>query len=277
MTGKLILVGTPLGNLGDLTDRARETLAAADLVLCEDTRRTGGLLSKLGVTTPRMLVANEHTEHGVIERVLAAVADGQNVVLTTDAGMPAISDPGARLIAAAAEAGVEIDAAPGPTALIVGLVLSGLPTDRFTFEGFLPRKGTARVQRLDEIAVERRTIVLYEAPHRLVRTLADLVDVCGGDRLAAVARELTKLHQEVRRGTLGSLHQHYFDSPPKGEIVIVVGADVAPSAVRSDDEIVALLRAELDDGATTRDAVSLVTTLTGESKRRVYDLANRCT
>lgn len=277
MTGKLILVGTPLGNLGDLTDRARETLAAADLVLCEDTRRTGGLLSKLGVSTPRMLVANEHTEHGVIDRMLAAVADGKNVVLTTDAGMPAISDPGSRLIAAAAEAGVEIDAAPGPTALIVGLVLSGLPTDRFAFEGFLPRKGTSRVQRLDEIAAERRTIVLYEAPHRLVRTLADLVEACGGDRLAAVARELTKLHQDVRRGTLGSLHQHYFDAPPKGEIVIVVGAGVAPAAVRSDDEIVALLRAELEDGATTRDAVSLVTTLTGESKRRVYELANRCT
>ncbi len=273
MRGKLTLVGTPLGNLGDLTDRARETLAAADLILCEDTRRTGGLMSKLGISGPKMIVANEHTEHSVIDRVLAAIADGQNVVLASDAGMPAISDPGSRLISAAADAGVEIDTAPGPTALIVALVLSGLPTERFVFEGFLPRKGTERAEVLGDIAREARTVIVYEAPHRIVRTLEDLASVCGPDRMAAVARELTKMHQDVQRGTLDSLHQHFFDSPPKGEFVIVVGPSSAEPSERSDEELIVLLFAELNDGATTRDAVALVSTLTGEPKRRVYDLA----
>jgi 16S rRNA (cytidine1402-2'-O)-methyltransferase len=274
MNGTLTLVGTPLGNLGDITDRARESLAAADLVLCEDTRRTGGLISKLGFPSPRMLVANEHTESSAVERMLSALAEGDKVVLVTDAGMPAISDPGARLIAAAAEAGFEIDVAPGPTALIVGLVLSGLPTDRFVFEGFLPRKGKQRAERLGEIAREHRTVVLYEAPHRLVRTLEDLAGVCGQDRMAASARELTKLHQDVQRGTLDSLHAHFFDVPPKGEFVLIVGPMSVQPKVRSDDDLIRLIKAEIDDGASTRDAVSLVSTLTGESKRRVYELAN---
>ncbi|NNE96870.1 MAG: 16S rRNA (cytidine(1402)-2'-O)-methyltransferase [Acidimicrobiales bacterium] len=274
MTGKLTLVGTPLGNLGDITDRARESLGAADLVLCEDTRRTGGLISKLGLPAPKMLVANEHTEHGVVDRMLTALAEGKNVVLATDAGMPAISDPGARLINAAVDAGFDIDVAPGPTALVVGLVLSGLPSDRFVFEGFLPRKGTERAKRLGEIGRETRTVILYEAPHRLVRTLEDLAGVCGQDRMAAAARELTKMHQDVQRGTLDSLHAHFFDVPPKGEFVLVIGPTTAEPKVRTDDDLVRLLRAELDDGASTRDAVSLVSTLTGESKRRVYDLAN---
>ncbi len=274
MNGTLTLVGTPLGNMGDLTDRARETLAAADLVLCEDTRRTGGLISKLGFDAPPMLVANEHTEHGVVDKMLAALAEGKNVVLATDAGMPAISDPGARLIKAAADGGYTIDTAPGPTALVVGLVLSGLPTERFVFEGFLPRQGLDRAERLAEIARERRTVVLYEAPHRLVRTLGEIEEVCGGERPAAIARELTKMHQEVRRGTLAEVHQHFFDTPPKGEFVIIIGPTVTEPTVRTDDDLIILLRAELDDGASTRDAVSLVSTITGESKRRVYELAN---
>ena len=274
MSGKLIVVGTPLGNLGDITDRARESLGAADLLLCEDTRRTGRLISKLGLPTPPMLVANEHTEHGVVDRMLGALAEGKNVVLATDAGMPAISDPGNRLIFAAAEAGFEIDVAPGPTALIVGLVLSGLPTDRFVFEGFLPRRGQERARRLGEIGRELRTVILYEAPHRLVRTLEDLAEVCGQDRMAAAARELTKMHQDVQRGTLDSLHAHFFDTPPKGEFVLIIGPVSAAPRVRSDEDLVRLLKAEIDDGASTRDAVSLVSTLTGESKRRVYELAN---
>ena len=273
MNGVLTLVGTPLGNLGDITDRAREMLAAAELVLCEDTRRTGGLISKLGFPCPPMLVANEHTEHGVIDKMLAALNDGKKVVLATDAGMPAISDPGARLVSAAVEAGFEIDVAPGPTALVVGLVLSGLPTERFVFEGFLPRRGTDRAERLGEVARERRTVVLYEAPHRLVRTLQDLAGVCGEDRNAAVARELTKMHQDVQRGTLESLHQHFFDVPPKGEFVVIIGPNAAVPEVRTDEDLVRLLQAELTDGSSTRDAVALVSTLTGEPKRRVYDLA----
>ena len=155
----------------------------------------------------------------------------------------------------------------------MALVLSGLPTDRFVFEGFLPRKGTERAGRLGDIAREARTVIVYEAPHRLVRTLEDLAAVCGKDRMASVARELTKMHQDVQRGTLDSLHQHFFDIPPKGEFVIVVGPSSAEPSVRTDEELIVLLYAELNDGASTRDAVALVSTLTGEPKRRVYDLA----
>jgi 16S rRNA (cytidine1402-2'-O)-methyltransferase len=219
-------------------------------------------------------VANEHTEVGAIDRMLNTIAGGGHVVLASDAGMPAISDPGSRLIGAAVEAGVEIDVAPGPTAAVVALVLSGLPTDRFVFEGFVPRQGQARTRRLAEIAREQRTVVVYEAPHRVVRTLADLSETCGADRPAAVARELTKMHQDVQRGTLESLHLHFFDAPPRGEFVIVIGPSAATPEVRSDEELRDLLRAERGGGASTRDAVVAVATITGEPKRRVYELAN---
>ncbi len=274
MNGKLTVVGTPLGNLGDLTDRARETLASADLVLCEDTRRTGGLLSKLGISGPKMLVANEHTEVGSIGRMLSTIEAGGHVVLVSDAGMPAISDPGNRLIGAAVEAGVDIDVAPGPTAAVVALVLSGLPTDRFVFEGFLPRQGQARTRRLAEVAREHRTVVLYEAPHRLVRTLAELTEICGGDRPAVAARELTKIYQDVQRGTLESLHRHFFDEPPKGEFVVVIGPSTAVQGNISDQDLIRQLQAERAGGVSTRDAVVKVATISGASKRRVYELAN---
>ncbi len=274
MNGKLTVVGTPLGNLGDLTDRAREALASADLVLCEDTRRTGGLLSKLGIGGPKMLVSNEHTEAGAIGRMLSKIEAGGHVVLVSDAGMPAISDPGNRLIGAAVEAGVEVDVAPGPTAAVVALVLSGLPTDRFVFEGFIPRQGPARTQRLAEVAREKRTVVIYEAPHRLVRTLAELIEICGGDRLAVVARELTKMYQDVQRGNLESLHQHFVDESPKGEFVIVIGPSSSIQTVISDEDLICLLQAERAGGVSTRDTVAKVATITGASKRRVYELAN---
>jgi 16S rRNA (cytidine1402-2'-O)-methyltransferase len=188
--------------------------------------------------------------------------------------MPAISDPGNRLIGAAVEAGVEVDVAPGPTAAVVALVLSGLPTDRFVFEGFIPRHGPARTQRLAEVAREQRTVVIYEAPHRLVRTLAELIEICGGDRLAVVARELTKMYQDVQRGNLESLHQHFFDEPPKGEFVIVIEPSSSIQTVISDEDLIHLLQAERAGGVSTRDTVAKVATITGASKRRVYELAN---
>ena len=201
-SGRLVLVGTPIGNLGDLTPRAVEALAAADLVCCEDTRRTGRLLQHAGIRAAALRVVNDHTEEAAVADVVSRLQRGEVVAVVSDAGMPGISDPGERLAAAAIEADVAVEVVPGPSAAITGLVASGLPAGRFVFEGFLPRKGSGRTARLAELAGERRTVVLYEAPHRVARTLADLVDVCGADRRVVLARELTKLYEEVRRGTL---------------------------------------------------------------------------
>jgi 16S rRNA (cytidine1402-2'-O)-methyltransferase len=273
VTGALVLVGTPLGNLGDLSPRAAEALRSADVVACEDTRRTGRLLQHLGVAAPAMVVVNEHTEYDRAGDLVERVAGGARVVLVSDAGMPAVSDPGRRLVAAVLEAGLAVEVVPGPTALVAALVLSGLDTDRFVFEGFLPRKGSDRARRLAEVAAERRTVVLYEAPHRLSRTLGDLVEAAGPDRPVAVARELTKLHEEVWRGTLGEARDRAEAAPPRGEHVLVLGG--APVTVRqwTDDELRALVADALGRGLSRRDAVAEVVARTGEIKRRVYDLA----
>ena len=199
--GTLVLVGTPIGNLGDLPPRAVEALSAADAICCEDTRRTGRLLAHAGVERRPLIVVNDHTENREVGRVLARLARGERVAVVTDAGMPGISDPGERLVRAAARDGHTIEVVPGPSAAIAGLVVSGLPASRFVFEGFLPRKGAARTERLAALAGEARTIVAYEAPHRVGRTLADLASALGPHRRVAVARELTKLHEEVWRGT----------------------------------------------------------------------------
>jgi 16S rRNA (cytidine1402-2'-O)-methyltransferase len=272
--GALVLVATPIGNLGDLSPRAVEALAGADAIACEDTRRTGRLLQHAGVTDrPPLLVVNDHTEARRVHEVLERLARGERVAVVTDAGMPGISDPGERLVAAAAEAGHVVEVVPGPSAAIAALVASGLPTARFVFEGFLARKGSGRSERLAELAGERRTVVLYEAPHRLAATLADLAAAFGGDRRVAVARELTKLHEEIWRGTLADAATWAAEASPKGEMVLVVdGADDAPPA--GDEAVVAALRERLAAGASTRDAVAEVSALLGVSKRRAYDLAN---
>ena len=181
--GRLVLVATPIGNLGDLSPRAVATLAEAELVCCEDTRHTGRLLQHAGVRAKRLAVANDHTEAARVDEVLAVLGGGGDVAVVTDAGTPGISDPGERLVRAAVDAGFDVVAVPGPTAFVTALVASGLPTARFVFEGFLPRSGGARRERLAEIAAERRTVVLYEAPHRISRTLTDLAEACGPDRL----------------------------------------------------------------------------------------------
>lgn len=200
--GSLVLVGTPIGNMGDLSPRAARELAAADVIACEDSRRTGRLLELAGLARRPMLVINDHTEGARTGEVLARLGSGERVAVVTDAGMPGISDPGERLVRAAAAAGFRVEVVPGPSALLAALVASGLPTGRFAFEGFLARKGSARRERLDELAGEQRTVVLFEAPHRLARTLADLAQAFGGDRRVAVCRELTKLHEEIWRGSL---------------------------------------------------------------------------
>jgi 16S rRNA (cytidine1402-2'-O)-methyltransferase len=270
--GALVLVGTPIGNLGDLSPRAAEALAGADVVCCEDTRRTGRLLSLAGIERRPFVVLNEHTEKREVPRVIERIERGQRVALVTDAGMPAISDPGERLVAAVVEAGHAVEVVPGPSAAVAALVVSGLPAGRFVFEGFLPRKGPARRQRLAAMAAEPRTAVLYEAPHRLARTLADLVEVCGGERRVVVAREITKLHEQVWRGTLAGAVAWVAEREPPGEIVLVLaGAPVAGPP--GDDDIVAAVRSEMAAGSSARDAARTVASRLDVPRRRAYEIA----
>jgi 16S rRNA (cytidine1402-2'-O)-methyltransferase len=271
--GALVLVGTPIGNLGDLSPRAVEALAAADAICCEDTRRTGRLLQHAGVGRKgALMVVNEHTEAREVDAVLARLARGERVVVVSDAGMPGISDPGERLVRAAVGAGHVVEVVPGPSAALAALVASGLPTGRFVFEGFLPRKGSGRAERLAAAAAEPRTIVIFEAPHRLARTLDDLASACGDDRPVAVARELTKLHEEVWRGTLGQATVWAAEREPRGEIVLVLdGAPDAPPP--DDDELVDALSSELAAGSSARDAARTVASRLGVPRRQAYDLA----
>lgn len=276
--GRLYVVGTPIGNLSDLSPRAADILGAVDAVVCEDTRRTGKLLAHIGLRGGRteraaLLVANEHTEVPRIGEVLDRLDRGQRIALVSDAGMPTISDPGEQLIRAVAERGLAIEVVPGPTAVSAAVALSALPTGRFVFEGFLPRKGQERTDRLAQLADETRTMVFYEAPHRIQRTLSDLASVCGGDRPVSVARELTKLHEEVIRSTLADAHGHFDRVEPRGEFVLVVAGASTDRPVPTETELVALLRDKLADGLTRRDAVAAVVADTGQPKRRVYDLA----
>ncbi|MEY3093028.1 MAG: hypothetical protein RLZZ269_530 [Actinomycetota bacterium] len=266
---RLVLVATPLGNLGDLAPRAVEELRAVGLVCCEDTRRTGLLLNNLGIDA-KLMRLDEHTEAVSIRRVIDALDEGRDVALVSDAGTPAISDPGERLVAAVAETGHAVTAVPGPSAVVMAVTLSGLPTSRFVFEGFLPRSGRERETRLAEIARESRTSVIYEAPHRIARTLDDLAGACGDDRRAAICRELTKVHEEVRRGSLRELIVTLGE--PKGEYVIVLGGASAAAAA-SESDIDDALRIELDAGSSVRDAADAVSAKLGVSRKSAYDRA----
>ena len=273
MSGALILVGTPIGNLGDLSPRAVEALAEADLVCCEDTRRTGRLLERAEVRGARLMRVDEHSEWGAVAEVCGLLAAGANVALVTDAGMPTVCDPGERLVAACVAAGHEVRIVPGPSAAVAALAVSGLPTGRYAFEGFLPRKGRARAERLAEIARERRTVVLFESPHRLRSCLADLAAVCGARRRAAVAREMTKLHEEMVRGCLSDLCAWAEGTTVRGEVVVVLeGApdDEAPPV--TDDQLRVEAAALMDGGMSWRDASAEVAAAFGVSRRRVYNL-----
>lgn len=272
--GALILVGTPIGNLGDLAPRAVEALRSADAICCEDTRRTGRLLQHAGVERRPLVVVNDHSEAGAIAGVLDRLVAGERVAVVTDAGMPGISDPGERLVRAAVDAGHAVEVVPGPSAALAALVASGLPTGRFVFEGFLPRKGAGRTERLAAVAVESRTVVLYEAPHRLARTLADLAAACGGDRRVAIGRELTKLHEEIWRGSLGAAAAWAAERKPPGELVIVVDGAPAPAEPDAAD-IDSAVSAELDAGSSPRDAAAAVADALGVPKRQAYAAAVR--
>jgi len=273
--GRLVLVGTPIGNLGDLSPRAVEALRTADVIACEDTRRTRALLSHLAIAGGRRLLAvHDHNEAAEVGHVLGRLDRGEMVVVVTDAGMPGISDPGERLVAAAVAAGHVVEAVPGPSAVLVALVVSGLSTARFCFEGFLPRKGSARAQRLAELATEQRTTVLFEAPHRVRQLTADLGDALGGVRRVAVVRELTKVHEEVWRGTLAAVVDHLGEREPRGEYVVVLEGAAPPDPAGTSD-VERALQARLDAGADKRAAIAEVAANLDVPKREVYEVAVR--
>lgn len=271
-TGRLVVVGTPLGNLGDMSPRAVDALRDADVIACEDTRRTGNLLRVAGIERTEFVVANDHTEAAVATGLVDRMLAGATVVVVTDAGMPAVSDPGTGIVAAAVAAGVLVTVIPGPTAASAALAASGLPSGRWVFEGFLPRKGATRSERLDEIATETRTTILYEAPHRMVRTIDDLLRVCAASRPVAIGRELTKLHEEFFRGTLTEAAEWLAAKAPRGEFVMVLGG-AEPPAAATDDDLVAALDGARAEGMSTRDAVARVAAEYRVSKRRIYELA----
>ncbi len=271
MSGKLVLVATPIGNLADITSRAIDALREADVICCEDTRHSSKLLQHIGVADKPLLVVNEHTEYDIRERIVDLVSKGKAVALITDAGSPGISDPGERIVRAVIEAGGTVSASPGPSAAIMAVTISGLPAGRFVFEGFLPRSGVERKERLEAVAGEERTTVLYEAPHRLHKTLTDLETMCGPHRAVAIAAELTKIHEEVWRGNLHDAVKRYADGDPRGEFVLVL-AGATPAAPPTDDELIIALRAEISTGVSRKDAASRVSARFGVSKRHVYEL-----
>jgi 16S rRNA (cytidine1402-2'-O)-methyltransferase len=272
--GVLVLVATPIGNLGDLSPRAVEALSTADVIYCEDTRHSRKLLTHAGITGVRLRSLHQHNEADRIDEVIASVAGGRTVAVVSDAGMPGISDPGSRLVAAAAAAGLTISVIPGPSAGLAALVTSGLPTDRFCFDGFLPRSGQERRRRLAALADETRTTVLFEAPGRLAATLADLARELGDDRQVAVARELTKLHEEIWRGTAAGAAGWASAGPVRGEVVIVVaGAPLTAEAEVEDGPLREALESRLAAGERTRGAVDAVAAEFDVARRRVYDLA----
>ena len=270
--GALVLVATPIGNLGDISQRAIEALKAADIICCEDTRHSGKLLAHFGVTGKKLVVINEHTEYDAREEIVSLVTSGSNVALITDAGTPGISDPGERLVVAVINAGGVVTAVPGPSALTMALVISGLPTSRFVFEGFLPRSGAERTERLAMATTESRTTVFYEAPHRLVKTLSDLTTACGAIRGVVLARELTKLHEEIWRGTLQDANMHVAKTEPRGEYVIIL-EPAKPPAPPTDEELLAAIRAEIAKGVSRKDSAARVSARFGVAKRTVYELA----
>jgi 16S rRNA (cytidine1402-2'-O)-methyltransferase len=272
-SGVLMLVGTPIGNLGDLAPRAVEALRAADVIAAEDTRRTRALLTHAGIAAGgRLRSVHAHNEQESAASVVHAVRDGKRVAYVTDAGMPGISDPGARLVRACIDADLAVEVVPGPSAALSALVLSGFPTERFVFEGFLPRKGRDRRERLASVVSDDRTTILFESPRRVAATLTDLLVLCGPTREVAVARELTKLFEDVWRGTLGDAEALVATGAPRGEHVIVL-SPVPPAPAANDDEIEAHVRAALNEGLRARDAAARVAADLGVPRRRAYDVA----
>jgi 16S rRNA (cytidine1402-2'-O)-methyltransferase len=271
MAGRLVLGGAPLGQPGDVGPRLRTAMATADVLAVEDTRRLHRLATDLEVQlSGRVVTFHESVERSRLPGLLGALAEGRTVLLLTDAGMPSVSDPGYTLVRAAIDAGVEVTSVPGPSAVTTALAVSGLPVDRFCFEGFLPRKAGERRSRLAGLADERRTMVFFESPHRLADALTDAAAAFGDSRPAAVCRELTKTHEEVRRGPLAELASWAADGV-RGEITLVVGGAPAAPVALSPSELAAEVAAEEAAGATRKDAIRAVVVRTGLPRRTVYD------
>jgi 16S rRNA (cytidine1402-2'-O)-methyltransferase len=264
----IILGGTPIGNLGDASPRLREMLETVAVIACEDTRTTSKLLAGLHIENrPKLIALHEHNEGDRAAELLRLAAD-EDVLVLSDAGMPTVSDPGFVLVRAAVEAGIGVSVIPGPSAVITALAVSGLPTDRFTFEGFLPRKSSDRRSAFAALEREPRTMVFFESPHRIDESLADARDVLGADRPAAVCRELTKMFEEVKRGNLGELAEWARDEV-RGEIVVVIGGAAARASVSFEDALAEVARLTAT-GLGLKDASAQVADLTGLSKRDLY-------
>ena len=271
MSGTLYLVATPIGNLGDFSPRAAETLGAVDFIAAEDTRVSVKLLNHFQIKKP-LVSYHEHNHAAAGQAILQRLLAGESYALVTDAGTPAISDPGEDLVRLCAENGVEVLSIPGCCAAVNALAVSGLPTGRFTFEGFLTVNKKSRRERLDSLKNEERTMIFHEAPHKLRATLEDLRETFGPDRRVALCRELTKLHEEVRRTTLGEAAAYYAENPPRGEFVLVVaGAEEPAEEGCTFEGALALVRARMDEGLSTKDAVKQVAKLTGFAKNQLYD------
>jgi 16S rRNA (cytidine1402-2'-O)-methyltransferase len=272
VAGELVLVATPLGNLGDISRRALAFLETADVIYCEDTRRSSTLFSAHDIAVNgRLRALHEHNEASMSETIVSQVASGQTVVVISDAGTPGICDPGSRAVAAVVAAGLRVTTAPGPSAVVAALTISGLPTERFAMEGFMPRKFGERELLYAQWVNEPRTIVFYESPQRLAATLAEMVVQFGARRIA-VAREITKLHEEVLRGTLEEIADFVTGREILGEIVVVLEGMHEVEVI--DDELIrAALRDQIDEGVSTRDAVSYVTESLGVAHRVVYQMA----
>jgi 16S rRNA (cytidine1402-2'-O)-methyltransferase len=269
--GRVVLAGAPLGQAGDASARLAAALAASRVIAAEDTRRLHRLAADLGVqVTGRVLSFFEGNEEGRVGQLVELLLAGEDVLVVTDAGMPSVSDPGYRLVAAAVQQGITVTALPGPSAVTTAIAVSGLPVDRFCFEGFLPRKAGARRAALAELSGERRTMVFFESPHRLTESLADLASAFGVDRPAAVCRELTKTYEQVRRGTLSELHEWSVQGV-RGEITLVVAGAPALAREFGEDELVAQVRAREDAGQSRKEAIAAVAVQSGAGKRAVFD------
>jgi 16S rRNA (cytidine1402-2'-O)-methyltransferase len=274
-TGRLQVVATPIGNLGDLGARAREALASADVIAAEDTRHTAGLLQANGIVRP-MVSLHDHNESQRVPELLERLARGEHVVLVSDAGTPLLSDPGYQLVRSAAAAGFEVSAIPGPSAITAALAVAGLPTDRFCFEGFLPARARERRAALAALAGETRTLVFFEAPHRIAAALADLAAVLGRERMAVVARELTKAHESIYRGTLGELAERAAaeENLARGEITVVVHG-APPTAAGVDERLLRRVIAVLSKELPPARVAAVAAQLTGAPRAAAYALAMR--
>jgi 16S rRNA (cytidine1402-2'-O)-methyltransferase len=271
MSGKLVLCATPIGNLEDTSRRVLRTLEEADVVACEDVRRARKLLTHFGISARDLVVYNEGNERRRAGELVRRIEAGETVTLTSDAGMPGLSDPGYRLVRACVDAGLPVEVVPGPTAVVSALVVSGLPPARFVFEGFLPRKAGDRARRIAELSSEVRTLVFFVSPHKVHDTIADLRRGLG-DRPAALVRELTKVHEEVRRGSLSDLLEELGDRSARGEIVLVVGGAIGAHRPQANaSELAREARALMDAGVDRRDALVRVARSAGVPKRAVFD------